>query len=285
MRYMPSLPHRQPADTIRSLEAELRSGARYWALIPSGEHLPRVPETVIGFVGFLGGTRLPGMGYFLRREFWQRGLITEALLAAIGYGFEELGLDRVELWINEANTASRRVAEKLGFRPKGRIHQRYSHESAHHIMLAYGLRAAEWPATAKQAAVTRPQVIGLQPVLAVPDVGKTAAFYRDVLAFEIDFLFGDPPSHAGVSLGDWSAESILIQFTQSPPDTPAAFNGWLYIMVESEIDSLFQLMKDNGADIMRPPATYPWGMREFSLRDLNGVELRFGTHSSEQAPE
>ncbi len=285
MRFMPTLPHQQPSDSVRSIATELGLGAQYWALIPRGHDLPTVPEAVIGYAGYLGGTRVPGMGYLLRREFWNRGLITEALHAALDFGFDQLKHERVELWINEHNVASRRVAEKLGFRPKGRIHQRYPHESSHHIMMVYGLRAAEWPSTRDPAKMVRPQVIGLQPVLAVDDVGESARYYRDILGFHIDFLYGDPPVHAGLAFGDWSAESVQIQFTQAPSGDGSAFAGWLYIMVEAEIDVLFQRLKDGGAQVIRAPETYPWGMREFSVRDCNGFELRYGTHAFSSGPE
>jgi ribosomal-protein-alanine N-acetyltransferase len=59
------------------------------------------------------------MGYIIRRDFWGQGLTAEACRAALGYGFDVLGLDRVELWIDTTNYASQRVAQKLNFRVKG----------------------------------------------------------------------------------------------------------------------------------------------------------------------
>jgi len=55
-----------------------------------------------------------GMAYWVARKHWNKGLATEACRAMIRYGFEELGLERIEANIIINNEASVRVAEKLG---------------------------------------------------------------------------------------------------------------------------------------------------------------------------
>ena len=39
---------------------------------------------------------------------------------------------------------------------------------------------------------------GSVPVFRVEDVMVTAAYYRDVLGFEVDFVYGEPPFYAQV---------------------------------------------------------------------------------------
>jgi RimJ/RimL family protein N-acetyltransferase len=53
----------------------------------------------------------------LRRRYWGKGYATEAARAAIDYAFRALEAERVISLIDEANTASIRVAERLGERP------------------------------------------------------------------------------------------------------------------------------------------------------------------------
>lgn len=48
-----------------------------------------------------------------------RGYAPAALTTTCAWGFAALGLDRIEWWANVGNTASRRVAEKAGFRMEG----------------------------------------------------------------------------------------------------------------------------------------------------------------------
>jgi RimJ/RimL family protein N-acetyltransferase len=54
-------------------------------------------------------------GWTLRAEAWGRGYATEAARAAVEWGFERLGLTSVTAMIRPGNTASERVAERLGF--------------------------------------------------------------------------------------------------------------------------------------------------------------------------
>jgi ribosomal-protein-alanine N-acetyltransferase len=54
------------------------------------------------------------LGYDLRRDYWGRGLATEAATAVRDFAFTTLGLDRVVSLIRAGNDRSRRVAEKIG---------------------------------------------------------------------------------------------------------------------------------------------------------------------------
>jgi RimJ/RimL family protein N-acetyltransferase len=57
----------------------------------------------------------PEVGWFLDRRVWGQGLATEGGEAAVAYGFETLGADRLVSICIEQNHASRRVMDKLGF--------------------------------------------------------------------------------------------------------------------------------------------------------------------------
>lgn len=54
------------------------------------------------------------LGYLLHRDFWGRGVMTEAAHLTLSYGFEEMGLQRVYAWADQENQGSRRVLEKQG---------------------------------------------------------------------------------------------------------------------------------------------------------------------------
>lgn len=271
MRFMSSLPHVDLAATERQLAQNMgHPEAHHWVICFKGS------DEAIGLVNYLGGTRVPGMGYIIRREFWGQGIAAEACRVALGYGFDRLGYDRVELWIDQLNLASQRVAQKLDFRLKGCISQKYAHEPKEHIMLVFGLWAHEWRGETEPARPTK--VYRTEPVLFVHDVGETAVFYRDKLGFHIDFLFGDPPNHAGVSRGDWTGSGAVLQLSQVPLERTIVPSGYLYIFVGHDIDALFAAYQANGVTIRQAPESYPWGLREFTIADNNGHLLRFGTH-------
>jgi [ribosomal protein S5]-alanine N-acetyltransferase len=54
------------------------------------------------------------LGYRLKKEFWNRGFATEAALACIRYGFQELKRSCIIGRVLKANKASIRVLEKIG---------------------------------------------------------------------------------------------------------------------------------------------------------------------------
>jgi RimJ/RimL family protein N-acetyltransferase len=56
------------------------------------------------------------LGYDFRSDYWGRGLATEAAAAVRDYAFQTLGLPRLVSLIRQGNTASRRVAERVGMR-------------------------------------------------------------------------------------------------------------------------------------------------------------------------
>ncbi|MBE2997720.1 GNAT family N-acetyltransferase [Nocardiopsis sp. HNM0947] len=54
------------------------------------------------------------VGWRLGRSHWGQGLASEAAAAAVRYGFEECGLDRIVSIVQPGNGASERIIAKLG---------------------------------------------------------------------------------------------------------------------------------------------------------------------------
>jgi ribosomal-protein-alanine N-acetyltransferase len=59
------------------------------------------------------------IGYWIDERYAGKGYMPEAVAVVIRYGFEQLGLHRLEAAIVPRNSASRRVATKLGLRDEG----------------------------------------------------------------------------------------------------------------------------------------------------------------------
>src|SRR6476646_6981486 len=57
---------------------------------------------------------------------------------------------------------------------------------------------------------------------------------------------------------------------------------WHSFFVEG-IDALHDLHGRNGAAICSPLEAKPWGLREYTVRDLNGHYLRFGQRGSDRS--
>lgn len=275
MRFMPSTPHK----TIDESTAEIQgmTGAKdacYWAIYYSPQG---VTEKAIGFVGFLGNPGVPGMGYFLQREYWRQGLTTEAVSAALDYGFDEMKLDKVELWINHDNIGSQKLAEKVGFIRRGQFRMKYPHETIGHDKLVYGMYQADWQAQPQRIPAVSRQLYRIEPILAVSDLQTTIEFYQNTLDFDVDFVYGDPPEYGGVSCCEWTPEGGRIQLSQERNADGANSGVILYFFVGPDIEQRYERYKERGVSIHQELTTQPWGMKEFIIRDCNGYRLRFGT--------
>lgn len=73
-----------------------------------------------GFTGLSRPKFLPEIlpaveiGWRFKREYWGKGLATEAAMAALDFGFHELRLPRIVSIFQIGNHGSRRIMEKLG---------------------------------------------------------------------------------------------------------------------------------------------------------------------------
>ncbi len=59
------------------------------------------------------------IGYFVDREYWGRGIAPAAVRLIEKFAFDHLQLKRIEIVTLRTNRASRRVAEKCGYRHEG----------------------------------------------------------------------------------------------------------------------------------------------------------------------
>jgi RimJ/RimL family protein N-acetyltransferase len=59
------------------------------------------------------------LGYWIGKPYWGRGYATEAARAALRWGFDSLGLERIYAYHFARNAASGRVLRKIGMTPEG----------------------------------------------------------------------------------------------------------------------------------------------------------------------
>ena len=108
------------------------------------------------------------------------------------------------------------------------------------------------------------QFVQGSPVLHVVDVLATASYYRDTLGFNWDF--GDE-NYAVV----WR-DNAAVHFTRGP-EAPSGVHLFLWVR---DVDAYYEELKERGTQAEMEPTTQPYGIREFSILDINGVAIVFG---------
>lgn len=67
------------------------------------------------------------LGYMLWKDFWKRGIMSEALEIVLDYGFSKMKLHSAEAQVNPNNAASIALLEKFGF-----VREAYFRENFHY---------------------------------------------------------------------------------------------------------------------------------------------------------
>lgn len=96
------------------------------------------------------------LGYWIRTDAAGRGLTTEAAAAVAEFGFRVLGLHRLELYASPGNSASHRIAEKVGFSKEGEHRDSTMGRSGFLDTYSYGLLEDD-PRMALEPLEFRPQ--------------------------------------------------------------------------------------------------------------------------------
>lgn len=123
------------------------------------------------------------------------------------------------------------------------------------------------------------QIGNVSPVLLVPDVFETAEYYRDVLGFTFDQIYGEPPSFVIVQRD--SARLMFRQPREGAPQPPNAtitphFPSDVFISVD-DVEALADELRAKQADIVAGPTYRPiWNGKELEVRDCNGWMITFG---------
>lgn len=85
---------------------------------------------VIGSCGFLNRNpdhKRAEIGFEMSKDYWGKGLASEALKTVVAFGYQYLHLERIEALIEPENIASQKVVERQGFMREGLLrHYEYT---------------------------------------------------------------------------------------------------------------------------------------------------------------
>lgn len=117
---------------------------------------------------------------------------------------------------------------------------------------------------------------GVTPTISVGDVADAIDWYTAVLGFEEAWRWGEPATHASISL-----DGVVIHLSGTEPSPGGS---WLYFVV-SDVDALHSRLASHGVEIGHPPEDQEWDMREMPIRDLVGNHLTFATPRIAREPK
>ena len=120
MKYMGLVPFQKEDDVLDEISwyqsiYEEGTGIRWGITIKdSGEVIGSC-----GFLNMLSKHHRADVGYELSKEYWGKGLASEALAAVVKYGFDHFQLERIQALIEPDNFPSQKLVEKQGFIREG----------------------------------------------------------------------------------------------------------------------------------------------------------------------
>ena len=110
------------------------------------------------------------------------------------------------------------------------------------------------------------------PFLPVKDLKETITYYKEKLGFYNEWFWGNPPSDAGIQ-----RDNLRLLFNQNKEyatiinSEKQAFEVVVFVQ---NVDAIFEEYKSKRVKIVSGLKDEPWGVREFTVKDVNGYFLR-----------
>ena len=110
------------------------------------------------------------------------------------------------------------------------------------------------------------------PEIPVSNVDKAAEYYVNALGFHLDWS-NDQDGIGGISQGECRMFLTNAAFCQ-PHGNSEPVVVWLNLNSRQAVDELYHRWREAGAKILAEPEDKPWHLREFTVADLDGNQLR-----------
>ena len=132
------------ADDTRKFIQECQSGFESKEKADFGVMFDGVWIGSMGFHTIKSNSGWAEIGYWLSKDYTGRGIMTSCVRVMIDYGFNELGLHRIQIQCDSDNIQSKLIPERLGFKLEGVIRENCQKNGKYSDGLIYGLLKTEW---------------------------------------------------------------------------------------------------------------------------------------------
>ncbi|WP_342434154.1 GNAT family protein [Neobacillus sp. FSL H8-0543] len=132
--------HRTISDTMEFVEFTLEQYANK-KVAPWGIEYKENGKLIgsIDFVSWQLNHKTAEIGYVLSQDYWGNGIITEAVKEVIRFGFEKMGVVRIQARCFEENAGSERVMEKAGMSFEGTLRKAMLAKGKHQNLKVYSI--------------------------------------------------------------------------------------------------------------------------------------------------
>jgi ribosomal-protein-serine acetyltransferase len=89
-------------------------------------------------------TNMTSIGYWISSEYQDLGIMTTCCRELLKYGFEILGLNKIEIRARTDNEKSRAIPIRLGFKEEGILRQVDYNNDRYYDHVVYGMLKNEW---------------------------------------------------------------------------------------------------------------------------------------------
>lgn len=115
----------------------------------------------------------------------------------------------------------------------------------------------------------QPIFSNVEPMLAVKDVAETIAYWQNILGFPNKWTWNEPPTFGAVS---W--QKVHVQFYQDEAFAKSPKGNSIWIRLQ-RVEALYQFHQEKNAEIVELLEKKPWGLSQYTLRDINGHFISF----------
>jgi uncharacterized glyoxalase superfamily protein PhnB len=117
----------------------------------------------------------------------------------------------------------------------------------------------------------------ISPTLAVRDMKQTIQFYRDSLGFKMGMAFpdADNPEYADLSKDGMVMMLVPAQNVGIGAEAALGTGVNLYMQIDGDIDEYYNQLKKKGVKVTVEIKDEPFGIRDFTVEDVNGYKLTF----------
>jgi uncharacterized glyoxalase superfamily protein PhnB len=109
----------------------------------------------------------------------------------------------------------------------------------------------------------------LTPHLPVRNVEETVKWYKENLGFTEEWFYGNPVTDGGCRRDEMR---VIFGIGSNPFEPPKDIS--LILFVEN-VEEIYSEVQQRGLPVYRSLKTYDYGIKEFSILDCNGYQLRF----------